>query len=92
MRRIFCIILALTTILSLLTACKSKLKNGEVYDKEFTEAHTVMTIIPVTTSNGKSFSTIMIPYNYYYEDDYAISIKADDGSGEETTYHVSKEV
>lgn len=91
MKKVICLTLALIMVLSL-TACVPKLQSGEVYDKKFTAAHTQIMMIPFVHSNGETSYTTYTPFIYYYDDDYAISIKADDGSDETATYHVSKEV
>lgn len=71
----------LTTLLVLaLAACSQKIKEGEVVGKEFTPQHTMMILMPVTISTGKTTTTNMIPMWLFFPDSYRIDIKAFDGN------------
>lgn len=90
-------ILSLITILIIglftLTGCASKITSGEVYQKEFKEAHNEVRMIPVITSNGKTTHTRMIPYIYHYPDRYIIYIKKfEDNEWKTASYYTTKEV
>lgn len=68
---------------------------GEVINKTFTPAHSSVQIIPIVTSNGKTTSTTMIPYVYYYDDKWEITIQDYNEDAEEmetATYRVTEEV
>lgn len=54
----------------------SNIKQGEVVKKEFIPAHNRVALVPICVSNGKTVTTIMVPYIYYYPDTYKIEIKA----------------
>lgn len=71
-------ILVITIVLFglLLSGCGNELKQGEVYEKEFKPAYNQLMFIPVVISNGKTCSTILVPYFYHYPDRYVIRIKA----------------
>lgn len=81
-------------LLILMSGCTQKISRGEVIEKEFVPAHTSMMIIPVVRTNGKTTSTTMIPYVYYYADRYTIKIAGYDKDGEHCSaaYRVTKEV
>lgn len=59
----------------LLSGCGSKLREGEVYDKSFTPAYTQLMMMPMSISNGKSISTILIPFYVHHPDTWSVSIK-----------------
>ena len=75
MKKAIAIILAAIISLSLL-GCASKITSGEVINKSYTEAHTQMMLIPVVISNGKTMSTILVPYIYHYSDRWDVTIQA----------------
>lgn len=90
-------ILSLITILIIgiliLTGCTNKISNGEVYQKEFKEAHNEVKIIPLIRSNGKTTYTTMMPYIYNYPDRYIIYIKKlEDNKWKTASYYTTKEV
>lgn len=81
------------SILLLLSGCGKKLTEGEVCDKQFTEAHSQVVMMPIVTTNGKTTTTTLIPYVRYHPDTYSVSIK--DFQNEKwvtEVYYVSKEV
>lgn len=67
---------------------------GEVINKTFTPAHSSVRIIPIVTYNGKG-TTTMIPYRYYYDDKWEITIQDYNEDAEEmetATYRVTEAV
>lgn len=88
------VLISLLVLVSLFTwGCGNKLKEGEVYDKEFKPAHTTTVFIPVVMSNGKSSTTVIVPYFYFYPDRYVIKIKAfKDDEWLKNEIYVSKDV
>ena len=77
----------------LLTGCSQKITDGEVYQKEFKEAHNEVRIIPVTIYNGKTSSVIMMPYIYHYPDRYIVYIKKfEDNEWKTANYYITKEI
>ena len=91
--KILTLIIILIIGILTLTGCASKISSGEVYQKEFKEAHNEVSIIPVITSNGKTTYTRMIPYIYYYPDRYIIYIKKfEDNEWKTASYYTTKEV
>ena len=49
-----------------LSACSPKITSGEVYDKEYRDDFVTVSVYPVVTYNGKTSTTIMVPYTVYY--------------------------
>jgi len=91
--KIISLIIVLTIGLLILTGCANKISSGEVYQKEFKEAHSVVRVIPLITSNGKTTHTTMIPYIYHYPDRYIIYIKKfEDNEWKTASYYTTKEV
>lgn len=87
---IFTICLSLTFCLC---ACGNKITHGEVYEKEHREAHNTVMVLPLVISNGKTTSTIMIPYIVHYPERWVIFIKAFNGEEWVTEdFYVSKDV
>lgn len=79
----------------LLVSCGNKLTRGEVYEKNFTEAHTQIVMVPFVHSNGKTSYTTMMPMYYHYPDTWEIAIKAWDPEKErwrKQSYYVTEEV
>ena len=74
------IVLAIVLMVTI-CGCTPKITQGEVVDKQFEPAHTVIRIIP-------------LPYVYHYPDTYRITITAldEDGNRQKATYRVTKEV
>lgn len=91
-KKLISALLATTIVTMCLAGCSPKLKHGEVYAKEFIPAHTVTMFVPMVHTTGKSTWTQSVPFIYHYPDDYTVSIKANDGSGDTATYHVTKNV
>lgn len=72
---------------------EERLTEGEVYDKNFTAAHSQVLTLPTVHSNGKTTYTTMMPYIRYYPDTYSVSIRAfQDGEWVKETYYVPEEV
>lgn len=91
MKKLICIILILT--LMLLCGCSSKITEGEVYKKEHREAYTTTMIFPLVISNGKTTTTMMIPYFVHYPERYVIHITAfQDGEWVTEDFYVDKDV
>ena len=85
--------IVLIILLLILTGCTSKISSGEVYQKEFKEAHTEVRVIPLIRSNGKTTYTTMMPYIYHYPDRYIIYIKKfEDNEWKTASYYTTKEV
>lgn len=69
------------------------LTQGEVYEKEFIPAHSQMMIMPMVIYSGKTTTTVMIPYMYYYPDIWVIRIKSfKNGKWVTEDFYVSREV
>ena len=85
---LICILLVVS-----LCGCSHAITEGEVYKKEYREAHTQVMFLPLIISNGKTKSTKMIPYLVHYPDRYVIFIKAyQDKEWKTEDFYVSKEV
>lgn len=77
-----------------LCSCGHKLVEGEVYDKEFKPSITQVVMLPIVISNGKTSSTTIVPYVYYYPDRWVIRIREPNGGGTYITdeYYTSETV
>lgn len=92
MKKIICIVICISSVLSL-CGCSSAITEGEVYKKEYREAHTSVMMLPLVISNGKTTTTNMIPYFVHYPDRYVVFIKAyQDNEWKTEDFYVSKEV
>jgi hypothetical protein len=69
-----CFIIAVFTVL--LTSCAPKIKEGEIYDKDYRPAHTTKVMTPVVHSCGKVTTTTLIPMWVYYPEAWYISYRA----------------
>lgn len=68
-----CVLVMLCCILCL-TSC-NKLKEGYVVEKWYEPTRTYVTLMPLVISNGKSTTTIMMPYVITDYEDWCIKIK-----------------
>lgn len=90
---VFTLLIVLALIM--LISCSDSINEGDVYEKEFKPEYTTVSVLPMTISNGKTVTTIMVPYTIHYPDRWVIYIKAYD---EETRkwitedFYVSEEV
>jgi len=90
-------ILAITIVAAILAliACAPQISEGDVYGKEFKPEHTQFMMMPITINNGKTTTTVMMPYTLHYPDRWVIYIKAYDEEKQEWVYeefYVSEEV
>lgn len=77
----------------LLAGCGAEITEGEVVEKEFSPAHITVVTVPIVVSNGKSCTTTLVPFTYYYSDAYYITIAAiKDGEEKQARFRVTKEV
>ncbi len=77
----------------LLSSCGETVIEGEVYHKEFRTAHTTVIMLPLTISNGKTSTTMLMPYTVCYPDRYVIHIKAyQDEEWKTEDFYVSESV
>lgn len=90
------IALVFATLLTIgLTSCSEVITSGEVVDKTFKPAYSQLLFVPMTVSNGKTISTVMMPFTYNYPDTYRITIQKYDKENSEmleATYRVTKEI
>ena len=93
---IFVFITILTLGITVMTGCSSKqITQGEVINKEYTPAHQVTMVIPVTIYNGKTAQFIYVPYIYFYSDKWKITIQKWDEEQQKmltAVYRVTQEV
>ena len=93
MKRVMMAAVVLFLIVVTFSGCGHRLTEGEVYDKEFSAAHTQTMLLPMTIYNGKTSTTVLIPYTYHYPDTWTISIKDfRDGKWMYARYCVPEEV
>lgn len=79
----------------LLCGCGTNLTEGEVYAKQFIEAHSDVgsVMIPLMNPTTGVNQIIRIPRTYYYPDTYAIHIRAiQDNEWVTAIYYVPKDV
>ena len=92
MKKIIGVIVCLLLVVSL-CGCSNAIIEGEVYEKEYREAYTTVMMLPLVISNGKTTSTIIVPYFVHYPDRYVVFIKAyQDEEWKTEDFYVSKEV
>ena len=92
MKRIVGALICILLVISL-CGCSNAITEGEVCKKEYREAYTQVMVLPLIMSNGKTTSTIMVPYFVHYPDRYVIFIKAyQDEEWKTEDFYVSKEV
>lgn len=92
MMRLLCLLLLLVLIFTL-CACGYTITEGEVYEKEHRAAFTSTTVLPMAISNGKTTTTVFIPYIIHYPERWVIHIKCFNGEKWLTEdFYVSKEV
>ena len=79
----------------LLSGCRGKMTEGEIYSKRFIPAHTDTMLIPTVYSNGETSYTILMPYVMTYPDAYEIKIRNYDEDKQKydtQTYYVKEDV
>lgn len=80
-------------IITSLCGCSSTITEGEVYAKEHREEYNSVMYLPVVASNGKTATTLLIPYYVHYPERYVIFIRAYQTEEWQTEdFYVSKEV
>ena len=62
-------------MLIILSGCSDKITSGEIIDKKYTPAYTQTIIVPVAIYTGKSTTVIPVPYTYYYNDTWTVTIR-----------------
>lgn len=67
-------LLAILCCVLCLTSC-NKLEEGDVVEKWYEPTHTYVTLMPMEIPNGKTTTTIMIPYMITDYEDWCIKIK-----------------
>lgn len=75
-------VLYLVLALVICVGCNN-ITEGEIIEKWYEPEHNYVTIMPVTISNGKTTTTMMIPYYIYDGEDYCIKIKGINKKGKE---------
>lgn len=68
-------ILVVSILLITLCSCDDAITEGEVYEKEYKDDFTTVMSYPVVISNGKTVSTIIVPYTVHYPERYVIRIR-----------------
>lgn len=62
MRRILFLMLSVITLF--LSSCGNSITKGEVVEKQFVPEHSVLMYVPISMYNGKTCTTIIVPYTY----------------------------
>ena len=90
------LVLMLAFLIIFLMGCGSKITEGEVYEKEFKPEESVLMMIPIVHSDGKTCSTTLIPVWYHYPDRWCIRIRSinqnEDGNYDTAEYYTTEEV
>lgn len=77
--------LALILTMLVIFGC-ARITDGEVYEKKVILAHTEMILIPIIISSGKSTTTVLVPYWFWYPEQYRVCIrKVDKNTGDYDT-------
>lgn len=93
MKKVLSLILVLCLVIICLAGCSPKITSGEVYDKEHRNAFTTVSVYPLIISNGKTTTTIMVPYTVYYPERWVVFIKSfEDGEWITEDFYVSETV
>lgn len=78
------------------SGCSEKIREGEIYEKEYKPEKTIVNIVPIIHTNGKTASTTCIPMIYHYPDRWCVRIRSfeknEDGKYETAQYYTTKEV
>lgn len=74
-RKMLITILFLMAICLLLSGCE-KIREGEIYKKEFLEENTQVYMMPIIHSDGKTSYTTFMPVTYHYPDRWKIYIRS----------------
>ena len=70
------LVLIVAVFAILLISCTPKIKEGEVYDKDFRPAHTTIILMPIVHYAGKTTFTTLVPMCFFYPDAWYISYRA----------------
>ena len=95
MKRKIVAFIGILLIFSILTGCSKAITEGEVISKEFTPAHTQIMFIPIVHTNGTTSYTTLVPFIYYYNDKWEVTIQQYDDEQKEmlsATYRITEEV
>ena len=95
MKRKIVAFIGILLIFSILTGCSKAITEGEVISKEFTPAHTQIMFIPIVDTNGKTSYTTLVPFIYYYNEKWEVTIQQYDDEQKEmlsATYRITEEV
>ena len=71
-------ILGISFLFFFMASC-DRLKEGEVYEKEFKPGYTTTRLMPICVSNGKTVTTMLLPYIISYPDRWLVKIKKYNG-------------
>lgn len=94
MKKVLSLVIMICIIIVCFSGCVNKdINEGIIISKEFTPAHSEIIMMPMVVSNGKSTSTVIVPYIYYYNDKWEITIQGvANGEIVKETYRVKEEV
>lgn len=84
---ILTIILTILLLFSFTGCSKQEPFEGEICKLEYQPAYTTTTLIPIIISNGKTTTTILVPYIFYYPDRWYVQVREYVGEYEEFVYH-----
>ena len=86
------LMLIIAMMLLALIGCAPSITEGEVYAKEYREAHARVSVFPIVISSGKTTTTTMVPYVITYPERFVIFIKAyQEGEWKTEDFYVSEE-
>jgi hypothetical protein len=63
-------------ICCLLLGCSTKIKEGEICEREYIPAHTDIVMLPMVTYSNNVCITTLYPMPFFYPDAYQITIKS----------------
>lgn len=68
-------LLFLSILMCSAVGCKNKLKEGNIVSKWYEPASTTVIVIPITMTDGKNTSVMMVPYFIIDNEDWVIKIQ-----------------
>ena len=77
------IILTILLLFSFTGCSKQEPFEGEICKLEYQPVYTTTTLVPIIISNGKTTTTILVPYIFYYPDRWYVQVREYVGEYEE---------
>lgn len=87
-------LLIIPLMVLILCGCSHDVTYGEIINKEHNEPYRQLLMLPVHISNGKTSTTILVPYWIFHEENWKIEIKGKnkDGKIDTETYYITEDL